>query len=150
MYQGLLHAHSGLRWIVLIAALYAIVAAYKAWKANTPFAGAVKSAGTLFVSSLHLQFILGLVVYFQSQWFTSLSANFGAAMKDSTVRFYALEHPIMMLLAVVLATIGSAKSKKKANDADKAKTRFIWFTIALVIILVAIPWPFRFESASWF
>ncbi len=150
MYEGLVHAHSGLRWVVLLGGIYAIVVAYKAWKGNQPFTGQVKSAGTIFLSSLHLQFLLGLVLYFMSPWFQALQDNPGEVMKNSVARFYAVEHLSMMLIAVVIATICSAKSKRKADDAAKSKTRFIWFLISMVIILISIPWPMRFANAGWF
>ncbi|TNE79336.1 MAG: cytochrome B [Bacteroidetes bacterium] len=150
MYEGLVHAHSGLRWVVLLGGIYAIMVAYKAWKGNQAFVGSVKSAGTIFLSSLHLQFVLGLILYFMSPWFQALKDDASAVMGNSVARFYAVEHISMMLVAVIIATIGSAKSKRKADAAAKSKTRFIWFLIAMVIILISIPWPMRFENAGWF
>jgi putative Ca2+/H+ antiporter (TMEM165/GDT1 family) len=67
-------------------------------------------------------------------------SDFGAAMKDSGIRFYAVEHFSMMFIAVVLVHIGRAKSKKAKTDLAKFKTATIFYLLALVIILAAIPW----------
>lgn len=150
MYNGLVHAHSGLRWIVLLTLLYALFQAWKGWKNKAAFAGAYKSAGTFFIASLHVQFILGLIIYFQSPWFNLLKQNGGAVMGDKLTRFYAVEHISIMLLAVILATVGSARSKRAATDEAKHRTRFTFFLITLVLILAGIPWPFRFANAGWF
>jgi len=149
MYSGLLHAHSGLRWLVLAALLYAIYQSFTGKKSGMKFSDA-KMAGTLAVSSMHVQFLLGLVIYLQSPWFTMLQEKGGALMSNSEARFFAVEHPIMMLIAVIVVTIGNVKAKKAVTDAAAFQKRLVWFSITLLIILVAIPWPFRFANAAWF
>ena len=149
MYEGLKHAHSGLRWVILIALIYAIAHAIRAKKAGQPFSKG-KIVGTLAVSSLHLQFLLGLAIYFQSPWWESFKASASGAIKVADIRFYAIEHPVMMLAAVILATIGNARAKRAATDDKAYRTRAIFFSITLIVILLAIPWPFRFAGATWF
>lgn len=146
MYNGLVHAHSGLRWLVLIALIYSLVQAFQSKKNGASFASK-KGSGTLAVASIHLQFILGLVILFQSSWFSLFQAE---GMGNSTARFFIIEHPIMMLVAVLLVTIGNAKAKKAATDTAAFQKRIVFFSIALILILAAIPWPFRFASAAWF
>jgi hypothetical protein len=63
-------------------------------------------------------------------------------MHERVIRFFGMEHITMMLIAIILITIGSAKAKRKTTDADKFKTMAIWFTISLMIILSSIPWSF--------
>lgn len=149
MYQGLLHAHSGLRWVVLIAILYAIYQSFVGKKSGTKFSDS-KMAGTMAVASIHLQFVLGLAIYFQSPWYQMLKNMGASVMSDSVARFYTVEHPIMMLIAVLVATIGNAKAKKAGTDVAAFKKRLVWFSIALLVIIIAIPWPFRFANAAWF
>lgn len=67
-------------------------------------------------------------------------SNMGTVMKDATTRLLVIEHPLTMLIAVVLITIGRAKAKKKTTDSSKFLTTAIFFGIALVLILVRIPW----------
>ncbi len=149
MYQGLLHAHSGLRWVVLFAIVYAIYDSIVGKNSGKKFSDS-KLAGTLAVASIHLQFVLGLAIYFQSPWYKMLKEMGGSVMSDSVARFYTVEHPIMMLIAVLIATIGNAKAKKASTDTAAFQKRLLWFSIALLVIFIAIPWPFRFANAAWF
>jgi len=62
-----------------------------------------------------------------------------------------MEHSVMMITAIVIITIGSAKAKRKLTDKEKFKTMAIWFTVGLVIILISIPWTFSsFASRPYF
>ncbi len=98
---------------------------------------------TLIVS--HIQLVLGLGVYFSSPAFKFIKEHgMGEAMKDSNVRLLAVEHPLMMILAIVLITIGFSKHKKKTTSPEKFKTLLIFYGLALVVILSRIPW------SQWF
>lgn len=141
MSAGLLHLHNALRWVILIAGLIAVVKAVMNLAANKPYS---KAPGTVFVASLHVQLILGFILYGA---FSGLAQQFramgGAAMKDAVLRFWGMEHLVMMLIAVVLATIGSARARRAPTDAAKNRTARLFFAIALVVLLAGIPWPFR-------
>ena len=94
---------------------------------------------TLIVS--HIQLIIGLGWYFMSPIYKSIKANgMGEIMKNNVGRLLAVEHPIMMILAIVFITIGFSKHKKKTTDAAKFKTITIWYGIALLLVLSRIPW----------
>ena len=67
----------------------------------------------------------------------------GVVMKDSAARFWAVEHMTGMIIGILLITLGKSVAKKNFNDALKHKRSAILFTLALVIILLTIPWPFR-------
>ncbi len=71
-------------------------------------------------------------------------------MKDSVMRFFAVEHILMMLIALVLITMGHVKAKKSTESSAKFKHIIVFFGIALILILAAIPWPFRDLGAAWF
>jgi hypothetical protein len=93
---------------------------------------------TLIVS--HIQLLIGLGWYFMSPWFKALKADAAAVMSDKAVRLIAVEHPITMVIAIVLVTIGWSKHKKKTEDAAKFKTFAIFYGLALLLILSRIPW----------
>jgi hypothetical protein len=95
-----------------------------------------------FTSLLNLQFILGLVLYGISPITRSAMANFAATMKDSTLRFYAVEHLAGMLLAVVVAQVGYSMSKRAGTDRGRFLRAAITYSIAALLILASIPWPF--------
>ena len=150
MHTGLLHLHSLLRWVVVFAGVVAIVRAQQGVAGNAAYR---RLPGTVFVMSLHLQLTIGLVLYFgTSPLVTTFLASPGASMKDALLRFFGVEHLIMMLAAVIVATIGSAKARRGADDVAKNKAARLFFTIAMVLLLAGIPWPFRAVGAgrAWF
>ena len=67
-------------------------------------------------------------------------------MKDSSARLLAVEHPIVMILAIVLITIGWSKHKKQVKSESKFKTFTIFYGLALVLILSRIPWSNWFQN----
>jgi hypothetical protein len=143
MYNILKHAHSGLRWVLLLALVVAIVAGFQAWKRG----GQYKKGAALFALIVtHTQLILGLILYFISPL-----VNFNEGfMKNEVTRFYTVEHLTTMIIAIVLITIGYSRAKRKADDAAAGKAMFVFFFIGLILILLGIPWPFRDLGGGWF
>ena len=141
MYTGFLHLHDTLRWLVLLSLVITLVKYVSGWLANQSWKKTDNILGIVFTSLMDIQLLTGLALYFFLSPVTKLAmSDFGAAMKDPGLRFYAVEHFSMMLIAVVLVHIGRAKSKKAKTDSAKFKTATIFFLIALVVILAAIPW----------
>ncbi len=93
--------------------------------------------------SCDIQLLMGLVLYFTGMWFDRLKTDTGAAMKDAPMRFFAVEHAFMMIIAWLLVHVGRSMVKRADTDAQKHKRTLIYFGIALVLILAMIPWPFR-------
>lgn len=145
MYNGLLHAHSGLRWIVLILLVIAMIKAFSGWFGKKEFTPGDKKIALFTLISTHLQLVIGAVLYFLSPY-VQFS---GHVMSDNILRFYTVEHISMMLIAIALITVGYSTSKRAEDSETKFKKLAIWFTIGLIIILVAIPWPFRIPVAGW-
>lgn len=142
MFPEFLYLHSMLRWLLLAVLIYVVIASILGWKQNKTY---TKGHGKLVFYAVlltHLQLIVGLVLYFLNNWHLKL-ADLGETMGQSVNRFYVVEHLLGMLVAVVLITIGSSRSKKVADDAGKYKVIAIMFGIALLLILLSIPWPFR-------
>lgn len=134
MYEILFQAHSGLRFVVFFALVIAVILAFAGWLGNRPYTKGNKSLNLITLISTHLQVVLGLVLYFYSPF-----VQFGSTtMKDSTLRYWTVEHVAMMLIAAALITIGNAKSKRALNNAAKHRSVAIFFGIALLIIIVAI------------
>lgn len=151
MYQSLLILHSLVRWLVLISLLFAIIRAYSGWFGNKRFLKMDNTARIVAASSAHLQLVIGLTLYVISPVVRYFLTYFKEAVHQREIRFFGMEHVTMMLLAIVLLTIGSAKTKRKTTDRQKFKTMAIWFTIALLIIFLSIPWHFSpFTSRPYF
>ncbi len=146
MQNILVHTHSGLRWVVLGLLVAAIFKNLLKWRSNAPYTEADRKLNLFTMASAHLQLVIGLVLFFISG-----KVQFsGEMMKNSTLRFFTMEHTLMMLIAIVLITLGYTKSKKLADDGKKFKTAFWYFLIALLVVLAGIPWPFRNLGAAWF
>ena len=144
MMNGLLHAHSGLRWVVLVLLVAATFKALMKWRSNVSYSDGDRKLNLFAMISMHVQLLLGLVLFFMSG-----RVDF-AQMKDAMFRFFTVEHSVMMLAAIALVTIGHSKAKKATDDAKKFKTIFTFYLIALVLILAGIPWPFRGFGNGWF
>jgi hypothetical protein len=149
MYSGLLHAHSGLRWLLLVALIFAIYKLVTSRKRGDSFA-VTKGSGLFALIMTHLQLVIGVFLYLQSSWFAAFKAIGPSLFKNAVARFYILEHPVMMLLAIVFITIGYSTAKRAKSDAMAYKKRILWYSLGLILIMAAIPWPFRFENAHWF
>lgn len=150
MHNTLLLIHSLLRWAILLAGIWAVLRAFMGVSGKTPFTGTDKKAGLFYMIFFDLQLLVGLIMYFVTSDRVQMAMqNMGAAMKNSVLRFYAVEHITMALIAFILVHVGYAKVKKATTDAQKHKTALIFFGIALILVLALIPWPFRNLGAGW-
>jgi len=146
MYNGLVHAHSGLRWVVLFLLIYAIFNAFSKKSNGSEWTNKDKKVTLFAMIFTHVQLLIGIVLYFQSQY-VQFSDGF---MKNPVYRFYTVEHVFTMLVAIALITIGYSKSKRATESAKKFKSVATFYLIGLLLILAGIPWPFRIETAGWF
>jgi uncharacterized membrane protein len=143
MLDILKHAHSGLRWVVLILMLLAIVNSL----ISRNYEKKHKMINLFAMISLHTQLLIGLGLYFISP----RVQFFDGWMKEASYRFYGMEHFLGMIVAIVLVTIGRKMAEKQSTDIDKHKKIRTFYTIALVIIIASIPWPFRTAlGGAWF
>ena len=140
MYIGLKHLHSFLPYLLLIVLLFAFVKSVIAYRGKHPHTEGHRKNGLILLILAHTQFLIGGILYFVSPMSTSGLNDVGLAMKDSTLRLYTLEHPLMMILAIVLITMAYSKSKKDISSHLKHKIKCIYFGLALVLILSRIPW----------
>ena len=133
MYNGLLHAHSGLRWIALFLIIATIIISFSS--KNKPYSATEKKLALYTLITFHIQLLIGLYLYF-----TSAKVNFYEGfMKDTLARFYNIEHIFGMLVAILLITIGYSKAKRKSEDSAKRKTIKTFYIIGLLIVLATIP-----------
>jgi hypothetical protein len=149
----MLFLHSWMRWAVVITAVLVIVQAFRGWSGGVAWDATKARFASWFVNTTSIQLVLGLVLYgFLSPVTLQAFSDMGGAMKDSVTRFWAVEHMSVMLVAVALAHIGAGRVKKAADDQAKHRAAAIFFTIAIVLILLSIPWAgitarplFRFD-----
>ena len=141
MYPLVLTLHSLVRWAIVILGVVTVVRAFMGWRGNKPWAQLDDRLGVGFTSAMDLNLLLGLLLYFVLSPITTGAFNdFAGAMGNSGLRFYVVEHLSLMIVAVIVAHIGRSRSKKAASDAGKFKQAAIFFTLAMVLVLLAIPW----------
>jgi uncharacterized membrane protein YphA (DoxX/SURF4 family) len=141
MYPILLAVHNIVRWVALILAILAAVRAFIGWFGKRDWTDRDRKIGVYFTSAMDTQLLLGLLLYIVFSPITkTVFQDFGAAMSNEGVRFFALEHAFYMIMAVVFAHLGSALSKRADEPVKKHRTAAIWFGLSLIIILIGMPW----------
>lgn len=138
MYTGIKHLHSVLAYVLLAVLILSLVYILVSYIQKKPFTEKMRKISLAGLISAHLQLLVGLILYFISPLGI---ANFsGASMGDSVSRLYMLEHPLTMLIAIILITIGYSKAKRLEDSAQKYKKILLFFGIGLLLILIRIPW----------
>ena len=150
MYDALIAAHSWIRWAVLLLGAYAFVRSAASRFTRRPWTPADDAAGRWFVISVDLQVLIGLLLYFFFSSFTMAAwRDMAGAMADDVIRFWAVEHMIGMLVATAFVHVGRVKIRKAADSPRKHFLAAIFFGLALVLMLVSIPWPFGSVDRPW-
>ena len=140
MYTFLLGLHNLLRWIILLLLIVNIIRHFAA--INQPFAAIDKKLGLWLMIAAHIQLVVGLYEWFAGAWGLQNFINNGAqVMKNSTSRFFAVEHSIGMIIAIALITVARGIFRKQLTDGKKHRRCILLYTLALLIILAMIPWP---------
>ena len=133
--------HSTWAIITLVILIVAVVNAVIGLTSKKEFTDKSLRISLFALIVTHIQLIIGLITFFTSASFSFLRENvMGAVMKDATARLFIVEHPLMMILAVVFLTIGFSKQKNKKTDFTKFKTIANFYGIALLLVLSRIPW----------
>jgi hypothetical protein len=142
MYPTLLILHSLFRWLVLGTLGVSICRAYMGFSNNKIFSKIDNSLRQWTATTAHIQLIIGIILYTKSPLIKYFWGNLNGTIKVLETSFFSIIHALLMLSSVVLITIGSALAKRKKTDREQYKTMLIWFSAALFIIFIAIPWPF--------
>ena len=142
MYSAFLLIHSLLRWVVVIAGLVTLARAISGITGRRNWLAGDAAAVRWFSIALDVQFVIGLLLYvWLSPFIRDAWADMAATMRNAPLRFFAVEHLIGMLIGIALAHVGKSKIGKAADAAQKHKLALIFFGLAMVVILLSIPWP---------
>jgi len=142
MYPILLLMHSFLRWMVLASLLVSIVVAYRGHFGKKHFTETANGIRHWTATIVQVQLLLGMSLYFQSPIVRLVAPDYSNGLAHDQNFFFRYFHAAMMFFAVVIVTTGSAKAKRMETDAQKYLTMLRWFSAALLILFLAIPWPF--------
>jgi len=133
--------HSWVRWLVLATGLMAVLRAITGTTGRRPWTPADDRSGFFFTMLLDLQVLIGLLLY---GWLSPITRealrDFGAAMKSSGLRFWAVEHIFGMVMALALAHVGRVRIRK-AQASRRHRLALIFFGLAILVMLATIPWP---------
>lgn len=137
MYAFLLDLHNLLRWVILIVGVVAVFMAIRGAAARGAWTGQQNSLGRVFTASVDLQLLVGLLLYFVfSPITTGAFRHFGEAMHQPNGRFFLVEHPVLMIVAIALIHIGAARARR----VNRAQPAAVLYTTAMVLVFIAIPW----------
>src|SRR4030095_15262232 len=100
MYNGLLHLHNVMRWVILLLLLIALFQSFSR-------SASVRQTSLWLLISAHITFLLGVYQWFAGNlgWKMIQSTGFSQVMKSGAARFFAIEHPIGMLFGIILITV---------------------------------------------
>ena len=151
MYDAVLIVHNLLRWLTLALVGYAFLRAFRGWMGSRQVGLADGASARFATIAADVQFTVGLLLYvFWSPNVRSAFQDFGAAMKNPELRYFALEHALTMVLAVVCVHVGRVVARKAKGDAARHRRTAIWFGIALLLMIARTPWPWMAIARPWF
>ncbi len=141
MYSLFLTLHSLARWVVIVLAVVVVVRALLGWRRGTSWTDLDDRLGLFFTIGLDVQVLLGLILYlFLSPLVGAAFQDFGAAMRDSDLRYWGVEHIALMIVALVLAHAGRSLAKRTSDAVAKHQRALIFYGLSVLVILAAIPW----------
>ena len=137
--------HSGWAYIALLVLIVAVINAARGFFSDKEFKEKDLRIPLFTLIVFHLQLIIGLIGYYTSNYYDTMrTVGMGEVMKQPELRLMLVEHPIMMILAIILITMGFSKHKKQQTDKGRYKTILLYYGIALLLVLSRIPW------GNWF
>jgi hypothetical protein len=144
MYTGILHLHNLLRWVILLLLIIALFRHLAGMNKKAPISAGDRKVDLFLMITAHITLLVGLYQWFSGPWGFKLIKNVGMSeiMKNDQYRFWGIEHISGMLVAIILITVGRG-AVKRSIDWRAHKKAFWFFLVALLIILVTVPWPFR-------
>src|ERR1035437_3124453 len=148
MHSALRLLHSYVRWVVLLAGLVALARMAAGWMSSRSWTPSDHRAGLFFTVALDIQLLLGVSLYAVSPLIRKAMSDMATAMRTPDVRFFVADHPATMLVALVLAHVGSVAARKAPTDGAKVRRGAVFFALSLALILWGIPWFRLFAPSS--
>lgn len=141
MYSYVLAFHNIVRWLVLAAGILAVILSWRGWLGRRQWTAGEARATRAFVGLLDLQLLVGLSLFAVFSPLTrDAFRDFGAAMRDAPVRYFLVEHPLIMLFAVGAAHIGAVRVRRAGSDPERFQRASIWLGLSLAALAGFIPW----------
>jgi hypothetical protein len=149
MYESTLIVHSLLRWAVVLTAAYSLLTAALGTARNRSWSPADILPHRVFLIAFDIQLLVGLVLYgYASPLMTGALSNVGEAMKTAPIRYWLIEHPLPMCVAVIVAHVGLARAKKLSASSSH-RVVLLHTAVAVLLVLASTPWPFLSNGRPW-
>lgn len=150
-YKVSLSLHSWNRYAILASGLAVIWFALNGLRQNTPYGKPGQKSMYFYISSLHFQLLMGILLYFFASPITTHAlSDFSSAMKDPVTRYWSMEHATVNFIAIALAQTGSILIKRRKTDREKHRRALIWASVTLFLIILMIPMGIMGVSRPWF
>lgn len=140
MYSAILNVHSLYRWLVLVLAVGVTLQMALRWGASQPWTEAARRAAVFLTVALDIQLLIGVLLYAVSPLTREAMANMAGAMAEPRTRFMVAEHPVVMVLAVVLAHVGSVAARRASTDRARFGRAAAFLGCSTALLLWGIPW----------
>lgn len=151
VYPIVLLVHSALRWFVLVSILAVLFGAYSGLFRRRLYRPADQTLRVVATSIAHTQLLLGVYLYTISPIISYYWRTHPSFSESPEFSFFALIHISLMTTSVIVMTIGSSKAKRQTDARQQFRTTAIYFTVGLLLILIAVPWPFSpLAGRPWF
>jgi hypothetical protein len=144
MYPTVLALHNLTRWLVLIFGLWSLYRLADGWIRRRAWSRADRLSMRYFALIISLQFVLGAVLYLLPGSLVQgalNSADMAVIMKDRILRFFTLEHPLQMLIAIGCSHTANGITRRLGSDRRRFVVGTLMLGLTMLLILAAIPWP---------
>ncbi len=150
MYGYVLVLHSLVRWIVVILGVVAVVRALRGQAGRRRWTPVDENVGLGFTVALDVQLLLGLVLFvFLSPITTRAIHDIATTMRTHALRFWTLEHPLLMVAAVVLAHVARVRIRGTSDSLLRYRAAATFFGLAVLLVLAGMPWRFLPYGRPW-
>ncbi|GIV34514.1 MAG: hypothetical protein KatS3mg031_2049 [Chitinophagales bacterium] len=140
MYPAILHTHSVVRYVLLLLLVIIVIRGIIGYSLKKPYRAIDNSFSLAVLITAHVQLLLGLILYAISPVIKSALSDFSKAMGDDTLRFWAVEHVTLMLVAIAFITVGRVWAKKASLDRTRFRRELIAYSFALIAVVAGVPW----------
>lgn len=118
--------HSLWRWVVLVAVVVALVRGLAGWVRGGAWTRRDRLISLIAVTAIDIQFVLGVILYITARAWT-------------LGPFLAVVHPVVMIIALIVAHVGNTRLKALPNPIAKYRTLAISLLVVIILVTAAIP-----------
>jgi hypothetical protein len=139
MYSYILIPHIIISILLLLVVLFVLIRSFLGFFSKVNFSKFIDINIPIFaVSLLYLELILGMMLY--GIHINELSTLVSQENANSyfSARFWAVEHTILMMFAIVFGHLGLVYAKNLEEDKEKFQKNFLYFGLSFLLIIFSV------------